>query len=78
MENWNNWNVHYFLPTVPKCIYNPITAMEFLAMFTFQLDNTKGKLYWHPIAVMGIADTEGPRLTHILGFGRNRVTQNSC
>jgi hypothetical protein len=22
-------------------IYNPITAMEFSAMFTFQLDNTK-------------------------------------
>ena len=26
---------------VPECIYNPITAMGFSAMFTFQLDNTK-------------------------------------
>ena len=25
----------------PNCIYNPITAMEFSAMVTFQLDNTK-------------------------------------
>ena len=28
-------------PTVPERVYNPITAMGFLAMFTFQLDNTK-------------------------------------
>ena len=27
--------------TWPKLIYNPITAMGFWAMFTFQLDNTK-------------------------------------
>ena len=26
---------------VPECIYNPITAIGFSAMFTFQLDNTK-------------------------------------
>ena len=26
---------------MPKRIYNPITALEFSAMFTFQLDNTK-------------------------------------
>ena len=26
---------------MPERIYNPITAMEFSAMFTFQLDNTK-------------------------------------
>ena len=26
---------------MPERIYNPITAMAFLAMFTFQLDNTK-------------------------------------
>jgi hypothetical protein len=25
----------------PECTYNPITAMGFSAMFTFQLDNTK-------------------------------------
>ena len=25
----------------PECIYNPIMAMGFSAMFTFQLDNTK-------------------------------------
>ena len=24
-----------------ECIYSPITAMGFSAMFTFQLDNTK-------------------------------------
>ena len=27
--------------TKPKYIYSPITAMGFLAMFTFQLDNSK-------------------------------------
>ena len=27
--------------TMPERIYNPITAMGFLAMFTFHLDNTK-------------------------------------
>ena len=27
--------------TMPEHIYNPITAMGFSAMFTFQLDNTK-------------------------------------
>ena len=27
--------------TVPKCINNPITAMEFLAIFTFQMDSIK-------------------------------------
>ena len=32
---------------LPERIYNPITAMGFLAMFTFQLDN----------AVMGVVDT---------------------
>ena len=34
----------YILPllTLPERIYNPITAMGFSAMFTFQLDNTKG------------------------------------
>ena len=26
---------------MPERIYNPITAMGFSAMFTFQLDNTK-------------------------------------
>ena len=26
---------------VPERIYNPIAAIGFLAMFTFQLDNTK-------------------------------------
>ena len=26
---------------MPERIYNPITAMGFLTMFTFQLDNTK-------------------------------------
>ena len=27
--------------SMPECIYNPITAMGFSSMFTFQLDNTK-------------------------------------
>ena len=30
-----------FIQILPERIYNPITAMGFLAMFTFQLDNTK-------------------------------------
>ena len=30
-----------FLEPMAELIYNPITAMEFSAMFTFQLDNTK-------------------------------------
>ena len=29
------------LPAIAKRIYNPIMAMWFSAMFTFQLDNTK-------------------------------------
>ena len=29
-------------PLEPERIYNPITAMGFLAMFTYQPDNTKG------------------------------------
>ena len=32
-----------------------------LAMFTFQLGNTKGKHCWYPIAVMGVVDTFGRR-----------------
>ena len=31
----------WMFPMVPKHIDNPITAMGFSAMFTFQLDNTK-------------------------------------
>ena len=31
---------HIFEMPPPKRIYNPIMAMEFLAMFIFQLDNT--------------------------------------
>ena len=35
-------NRHYYtLYTMPERIYNPIMAMGFSAMFTFQLDNTK-------------------------------------
>ena len=30
-----------FAKTEPERIYNPTIAMEFLAMFTFQLDNAK-------------------------------------
>ena len=45
--------------TGPECIYNPITAMGFLAMFTFQLAMPRGKHCWHPIAVMGVVDHSG-------------------
>ena len=41
-------------------------AMGFLAMFTVQLDNTKVKISWHPIAVMGVVDTFGPKI--VLNF----------
>ena len=30
-----------FIKTLPERIYNPIMAMGFLTMFTFQLDNAK-------------------------------------
>ena len=44
---------------MPERIYNPITAMEFSAIFTFQLDNTiKGC-----IAVKEVVDTFG-----LIGF----------
>ena len=43
--------------SVPEHIYNPITAMGFSAMFTFQLNNTRGKHCRHPIATMGVVDT---------------------
>ena len=33
--------LQYTINSMPESIYNPITAMGFLAMFTFQLDNTK-------------------------------------
>ena len=38
------------------------TAMEFLAMFTFQLVNTKR----HPIAIIGIVDTSTSRYVRAL------------
>ena len=34
---------------VPKRIYNPVTAMGFSAMFTFQLDNTKVNIAGTPL-----------------------------
>ena len=34
--------IHYTMhPSLPERIYNPITAMGFWVLFTFQLDNTK-------------------------------------
>ena len=42
------------LPPLPERIYNPITAMGFSAMFTFQLRGCR-----HPIAVLGVVDTFG-------------------
>ena len=48
---------HHLL--VLKHIYNPITAMGFSAMFTFQLDDNRGKHCRHPIAIMWVVDTFG-------------------
>ena len=48
VKNIELWVLTFFkhdnssVATMPEHIYNPITAMGFLAMFTFQLDNTKG------------------------------------
>ena len=42
---------------MPERIYNPITAMGFSAIFTFQLGTLRGKYCRHPIAVMGVVDT---------------------
>ena len=42
-----------------EVIYNPISAMGFWAMFTFQLDNPKSKHCWHPIVIMEVIDTFG-------------------
>ena len=39
-ELLEDFNFKYRM-TLPELIYNPITAMGFSAMFTFQLDNTK-------------------------------------
>ena len=38
---WLTWTHKGIIETLPERIYNPITAMGFSAMFTFQLDNTK-------------------------------------
>ena len=48
------WNL-----SQPKCIFNPIMAMGFSAMFTFQLDNTapRGKHCQNPITILGVVDT---------------------
>jgi hypothetical protein len=32
--------------SMPECIYNPIMAMGFLAMFTFQLNNTTRQIFF--------------------------------
>ena len=52
----------------PERIYNPITAMGFSAMFSFQLDNTKIKHCRHPIAVIGVVDTFGQQWNSYIGF----------
>ena len=41
----------------PEPIYNPITAMEFLAMFTFSWTTLRRKHCWHSIAIMWVVDT---------------------
>ena len=38
---WKKYLDQLQSPPMPERIYNPITAMGFSAMFTFQLDNTK-------------------------------------
>ena len=64
VENISTYN------TMPERIYNPITAMGFSAMFTFQLDKLRGKHCRHPIAIMGVVDTFGQcRLTLIVRRG---------
>ena len=45
LEKWNQKNklqvIMSQVQSMPERIYKPIMAMGFLAMFTFQLDNTK-------------------------------------
>ena len=55
---------------LPERIYNPITAMGFSAMLTFQLDNnsTRGKHCWHPIAIMGVVNALGQRLIYRIPY----------
>ena len=52
-----------FLVVIAWTYLQPHYDNGFLAMFTFQLDNTKTPLdktnCWHPIAVMGVVDTFG-------------------
>ena len=43
--------------SLPKRIYNTITAMGFSAMLTIQLDTPRGKHCRHPISVVGVVDT---------------------
>ena len=40
-QNTENDSIGKVKLRLPERIYNPITAMGFSAMFTFQLDNTK-------------------------------------
>ena len=51
----------YSIATGSERIYNPITAIGFSAMFTFQL---RDKHCQHPIGVMGVVDTFGHRRLH--------------
>ena len=67
----------YLNETMPESIYNPITAMGILAMFTFQLE--RGKHCRHPIAVMGVVDTfglSGFALVEILQVGDPPYVKN--
>ena len=42
MLRWQKMlRLNFAISSLPERTYNPITAMEFLAMFTFQLVNTK-------------------------------------
>ena len=59
---------------MPERIFNPITAMGFSAMFTFQLDNTKR----HPITIMGVVDTFGLRLLIFFLNSRMARRKNSA
>ena len=43
--------------SLPKLIYNRITAMGFWQYLPFTWTALKGKNCWHPIAVNGVVDT---------------------
>ena len=57
-QSWTKVQIKSKLASRPKRIYNPIMAMVFLTMFTFQT-TLRGKHYRHLIAKMGVVDMFG-------------------